>query len=77
MDEFYYELLVTPTSNLPIFSDFLFEITQSAIEEKDGTIIIRDTEPLEDILWASEQFAEKLNIQLKTTLTLILASHKI
>ncbi len=68
MDTFYYELLVTPTSNLPIFSEFLFEITQNAIEEKDGSIIIRDTEPLEDILWACEQFAQKLGVSIQTHL---------
>jgi len=69
MEEFYHELRLTPASQLPLFSELLFEMTQNAIEEKDGTIIIRDTEPLDDILWASEQFAEKLNITLKTTLT--------
>ncbi len=69
MDEFYYELCLTPDSQLALFSELLFEMTQNAIEEKDGTIIIRDTEPLDDILWASEQFSQKLNIPIKTTLT--------
>ena len=69
MDEFYYELCLAPDSKLSLFSELLFELTQNAIEEKDGTIIIRDTDPLDDILWASEQFAQKLNIPLKTTLT--------
>ena len=69
MEEFYYELRLTPDSSLNIFSDLLFELTQNTIEEKDGTIIIRNTEPLDDILWASEQFSQKLNIPIKTTLT--------
>jgi len=69
MEEFYYELHVSPESQLALFSELLFEMTQNAIEEKDGTIIIRDTEPLDDILWASEQFSQKLNIPIKTTLT--------
>jgi ribosomal protein L11 methyltransferase len=68
MDEFYYELLITPTSSLAIFSDFLFEVTQSAIEEKDGSIIIRDTQPLDDILWACEQFSQKLGIAIQSKL---------
>jgi ribosomal protein L11 methyltransferase len=68
MDEFYYELLVTPSSHLALFSDLLFELTHSAIEEKDGTIIIRDTEPLDDILWACEQFSQKLQIPITTSL---------
>ena len=69
MDEFYYELRLTPASQLSLFSELLFEMTQNAIEEKDGTIIIRDTESLDNILWASKQFAAKLHIPLKTTLT--------
>jgi len=68
MDEFYYELLITPESQLAIFSELLFDMTQSAIEEKDGTIIVRDTQPLDDILWACEQFSQKLNIPITTSL---------
>ena len=68
MQEFYYELRITPASELTLFGELLFEMTQNAIEEKDGTIIIRDSEPLDDILWASEQFSDKLNIPIKTTL---------
>ncbi len=68
MQEFYYELHVTPVSQLSVFSELLFEMTQNAIEEKDGTIIIRDAQPLDDILWACEQFSTKLNIPIKTSL---------
>jgi ribosomal protein L11 methyltransferase len=68
MDEFYYELLITPSSHLALFSDLLFELTHNAIEEKDGTIIIRDAAPLEDILWACEQFSKKLQIPISTSL---------
>ena len=68
MQEFYYELRISPTSELALFSELLFELTQNAIEEKDGTLIIRDEEPLEDILWAIEQFSSKLNIPIQTTL---------
>ena len=68
MEEFYYELQVTPAEHLSLFSELLFELTQSAIEEKNGTVIVRDTEPLDDILWACEQFSSKLNINIQTSL---------
>ncbi|HIP02620.1 MAG TPA: 50S ribosomal protein L11 methyltransferase [Campylobacterales bacterium] len=68
MNEFYYELTVTPKNSLEVFSDFLLEITQNALEEKKGSLIVRSEEPLDDILWATEQFAEKLNIQTTTNL---------
>lgn len=69
MDEYYHELHITPESQSALFSELLFEITYNAIEERDNTLIIRDTEPLEDILWACEQFSEKLGIAIKTSLT--------
>ena len=68
MNEFYYELTVTPEKNLEIFSDFLLEVTQSTLEERAGSLIVRSAEPLEDILWVSEQFAQKLQIKIKTSL---------
>lgn len=68
MNEFYYELTVTPKNSLEIFSDFLLEITQNALEEKEGSLITRSGEPLDDILWATEQLAKKLNIQITTNL---------
>ncbi len=68
MDKFYYELTVTPKNSLEIFSDFLLEITQNALEEKEDSLIVRSTEPLDDILWATEQFSNKLNIQITSNL---------
>ena len=68
MDEYYYELCIAPSSEVSLFSEVLFALTQNAIEEKDGSLIIRDTEPLEDILWACEQFSQKLQIPFKHTL---------
>ncbi len=68
MQEFYHELRITPASHLTLFSELLFEMTHNAIEERDGTLIIRDEAPLDDILWASEQFSKKVNIPIQTTL---------
>ncbi|MCH9812958.1 MAG: 50S ribosomal protein L11 methyltransferase [Epsilonproteobacteria bacterium] len=68
MNEFYYELTVKPENSLAIFSSFLLEVTANAIEEKAGLLIIRSSKPLEDIQWATEQLASKLQIPLETTL---------
>ena len=68
MNEYYYELTLTPKSNLPIFSDLLLSLSQSAIEERDGSLILRDTENLDDILWATQEFAKNVNIEIETSL---------
>ncbi len=68
MNKSYFELTVSPKKNLEVFSDFLLEITQNALEEKEGSLIIRSSEPLDDILWATEQLAAKLQIETHTTL---------
>jgi len=68
MNEFYFELTIKPEKSLEVFSDFLLEITQNALEEKDGSLIVRSTESLDDILWATEQFSKQLNIQTESTL---------
>ena len=68
MDKFYYELIVTPKSNLPIFSDLLLSLSQSAIEERDNSIILRDTENLEDVLHAVEEFSKKFGVEIESSL---------
>lgn len=69
IDKYYYELTITPNSQFNLFSDFLLQITQNAIEQKSDSIIIRDIEPLDDILWATNEFAKRLDIKIKTKLT--------
>lgn len=68
MEEYYYELYVTPASDIGLFNDFILELTQNAIEEKDGSIIVRNEEPLDLIEWAVQEFANKLDISVKTSL---------
>ncbi len=67
-EDYYYELLITPASDTSYFLELLFDLTQSAIEEKDGTIILRASEPLDDILWACEQFSKKVGITITASL---------
>lgn len=68
MNEFYFELTVTPQNSIEIFNSFLLEVTGNAIEERKGSLIIRSSEPLDDILWAIEQLASKLKITLSSNL---------
>ncbi len=69
MQESYYELIITPDRDLKLFCDLAYEITQNAIEESENSLIIRDSESLNNIHWAIQQFAEKLNIKIDTKLT--------
>jgi len=69
MNEYYYQLIVTPKSHIGIFNDLLLELLQNAVEEKEGSLIARDSEPLEDIEWAVKQLSNKLGIETKTLLT--------
>jgi len=69
MNEYYYQLIVTPSSDLQIFSDTLLEIMQNAIEERNGALIVRDSEPLDDVAWAMQRLGEKLGITVDTQLS--------
>ena len=62
MQESYYELIITPDRDLKLFCDLAYEITQNTIEESENSLIIRNSEPLDDVAWAIEQFSEKLGI---------------
>ncbi len=68
MNEYYYELTINIEEEIEIFSSFLLEVTQNAIEEKSGQLIIRSTHSLEEIEWATKQLASKLNIKIETLL---------
>ncbi len=68
MNEYYYELTVIPENSLEIFSSFLLEITNSALEEKNDSLIVRASESLDDIEWATKQLSQKLQIPIKTKL---------
>jgi len=72
MNEYYYELIVTPQTNLDIFCDLLLSLTNNAVEERGKTLIIRDNDNLSDLKWAIERFAEKVNIKTDIILKKIL-----
>lgn len=60
MQDYYYMLVVKPSSHLELFSDFLVDILPVGFEEIDDGFIIRSEEDLETISWGIEQFAEAL-----------------
>lgn len=75
MQDYYYMLVVKPSSHLELFSDFLVDILPVGFEEIDDGFIIRSEEDLETVSWGIEQFAEALQsalgqvIDLELTLT--------
>lgn len=60
MQDYYYMLVVKPSSHLELFSDFLVDILPVGFEEIDDGFIIRSEEDLETISWGIEQFSEAL-----------------
>ena len=68
MDKYYYELTIKPEKGLDFFSSLLFELSNSAIEEKDSSLILRDERDLKDIEWAVKEAGKRLNIQVLTKL---------
>jgi len=69
MNGFYHELVVKPEKDIEFFSSLLLELTSDAIEERDKTLIVRSEDELDDIAWALEESAKKLNIKIETSLT--------
>ena len=68
MQQYFYELTITPSSEIDKFCDLLFFLSQSAIEERDNSLILRDSEPLDDILWAVNEFSKKIGISISSSL---------
>ena len=60
MQDFYYMLVVKPSSHLELFSDFLVDLLPVGFEETEEGFIIRSEESLETVSWGIEQFAEAL-----------------
>lgn len=73
MKETYNELHITPTGEYNRFADFILTLTNEAIEECDGVIIVRSEENLDAIDFGVKIFAESLSsslnqeIKVKTT----------
>lgn len=74
MKKTYNELQITPSNQYNLFTDFILSLTNEAIEESDGMIIVRSEDSLEEVLFGVEFFAKSLSkalsqdIQVKTKL---------
>ncbi len=68
MQGFYYELTVTPKERVDFFSSLLLELSGSALEEKNSSLILRSEEELDTIEWAVKEAANKLGIEIETLL---------
>lgn len=69
MQDTYYELIARPSSHSQLFCDFLLELTDEAVEETDGSLVVRSEEPLKIIQWGLEQFAHSLSEALQESIT--------
>jgi len=66
MNKFYYELLITPDAYYELFLDLVISLVDEAIEEVDGTIIVRSEDELDAIEEGVKSFTIELNKALNT-----------
>jgi len=75
MNEYYYELRITPSSNLEDFENFVFDESGGAIETEDETVIVRSEEGLDELALSVKEYAKELGeifgekIEVKTELS--------
>ena len=55
MSKEYFELLIKPEDNYELFLNLILSLTDDAIEENDGEIIVRSEESLEDFQEQDDQ----------------------
>jgi ribosomal protein L11 methyltransferase len=60
MQDYYYELVITPSAYRELFGDFLADTLPIGFEEREGSFIVRSEDDLETISWGVEQFKEAL-----------------
>ncbi len=69
MDSYYYELVIKPEDRLDFFASLLIDLTQSAIEEREDSLILRSEEKVDDIAWAIKEAGKKLDIKVETIIS--------
>ena len=70
MEKTYNELQLTPSSDYPLFLDFIISLSDEAIEENEHTIILRSEDDLSMILFGAEAFAKELSAALGKEISL-------
>lgn len=61
MSKYYYELAIKPEENFELFLELIEALVVDAIEEDEGTLIVRSEEDLEDLKAGVEKFALALS----------------
>ena len=61
MKETYNELYITPLGEYERFVDFILTLTNEAIEERDGVIIVRSEDELDIVEYGVQHFAKSLS----------------
>lgn len=69
MLEYYYELRVKPSEHYDIFLELISALSDEALEEDEGTFILRSEEDLSDIEFGVKEFSEKINTPCETKLS--------
>ena len=67
MSKYYFELTLKPEHEYELFLNLIESLTDDAIEEDDGILIIRSEEELENLKFGIEEFSKALNINCKIT----------
>jgi ribosomal protein L11 methyltransferase len=62
LSKYYFELTLQPDNNYDLFLDLVDSLTQEAIEEDDGILIIRSEDELDNLKFGIEEFARALEI---------------
>ena len=67
MSKYYFELTLKPDNNYELFLDLLNAITTDAIEELDGTLIVRSEDELYDLIFGVQEFMTALDTKCEMT----------
>jgi len=62
LSKYYFELTLTPANHYELFLDLVDTLTTDAIEEDEGSLIVRSEDELDDVKFGIEEFAKALNI---------------
>lgn len=74
MNEYYYELKITPNKYYELYLDLIMSLTEDALEELDETIIIRSEEELDEVeagvVYFTQELQNSLDKEISCTTTL-------
>jgi len=77
LNEYYYELKITPNKYYELYLDLIMSLSEDAIEELDETIIIRSEDELDDVLLGVNYFTNELQTTLDSEIVCLTSLEKI